>query len=160
MEIRTFHYKYVKTPRYYLESFVKITVILFLLTLVNIYFPDARNNISTPALIGLFSIILIATSIYLFTKKYVNYVVLNYKDKTIEVFYVDPFKESSVKTNFDNFHFAYYTETYDPIFKTLTWQVLSMNIDSDKFKISELELTFPLQTMKEMADEFEKIKLT
>ncbi len=160
MDDRTFHHKYIKTPRFYMESFVKVFVGLLLMTLVFIFFPTSQANLSTPTLIGLFSVILIATSIYLFTRKYVNYVKLDYKDKTIEVFYLEPFRESTIKTNFDNFDFSYYTKTYDFLFKIRTWKVLKMNLDHCEFKISERELTFSLETMIEMVNEFEKIKST
>lgn len=153
---KTFHYKYVKTPRFYFESFIKVVVALFLVMLACIYL-SPKASISTTTLITLFSAIVVGIGIYIFTRKYVNYVVLNYNNKTIEIFYIEPFRESSKKGQFTNFDFSYYTKSYD-LFNIRTWKVLRMNIDNSEFRVSQLELTFPLETMEEMADTFGKLK--
>lgn len=93
-------------------------------------------------------------------KKHVNYLIFNYNEKTIEVNYIKPFKECTYKTNFDKVGFEYYDNGYGFFPRQFIHKVLRLNFNNTiTLKISQLEMSFPIETMNEIAEELKKLNV-
>jgi hypothetical protein len=156
--IQTFHYKYIKTPRFYWTSLLKISAAVIFVFYVFPFLSSSHGQIGKSAWIISFIGSLTLVVLLLFKKKYVNYLKINYTDKTIEAFYIKPFKECSVKADINNFDYSYKTVSYD-LFGIYHWKVLKMTFNNNiKLSISQNEIAFSLETMNEIAEAFMKLK--
>ena len=146
------------TPQYYWSTIIKIIIVLAILFLCYLYFPSLTMQIGTIPLVLIFIAVLLWVTIYIFNKKYVNFLTINYSDKTIEVNYIKPFKVCNYKTDFNKFGYEYFDNSYGFFPRRFIHKVLRMNFDNIlELKISQLETTFPIETMNEIVKEFERL---